>query len=58
MKAVRQTSLVKLAGRAETGQGLAEYALILAFIAVLAIAAVGFLGGQINVMLSDIGNKI
>jgi pilus assembly protein Flp/PilA len=42
----------------ERGQGLAEYALILALIAVLAIAAVTFLGGQINSILSDTGNKI
>lgn len=42
----------------ERGQGLAEYALILALIAVLAIAAVTFLGGQINAILSDVGNSI
>jgi pilus assembly protein Flp/PilA len=42
----------------ERGQGLAEYALILALIAVLAIVAVTFLGGQINAILSDVGNKI
>ncbi|HUP83288.1 MAG TPA: Flp family type IVb pilin [Candidatus Limnocylindria bacterium] len=45
-------------GRDERGQGLAEYALILALIAVLAIAAVTFLGGNINSILSDTGNKI
>ena len=44
--------------RDDRGQGLAEYALILALIAVLAIAAVTFLGGQINSILSDVGNKI
>ena len=42
----------------ERGQGLAEYALILALIAVLAIAAVTFLGGQINAILSSVGNAI
>jgi pilus assembly protein Flp/PilA len=42
----------------ERGQGLAEYALILALIAVLAIAAVTFLGGQINSILSDVGDAI
>jgi pilus assembly protein Flp/PilA len=42
----------------ERGQGLAEYALILALIAVLAIAAVTFLGGQINSILSAVGNAI
>lgn len=44
--------------RSERGQGLAEYALILALIAVLAIAAVTFLGDQINGILSDVGNSI
>ena len=44
--------------RGEAGQGLAEYALILALIAVLAIAAVTFLGGQINDILSAVGNAI
>lgn len=50
--------LQSLISRDERGQGLAEYALILALIAVLAIAAVTFLGGQINAILSDVGNKI
>ena len=44
--------------REDRGQGLAEYALILALIAVLAIAAVTFLGGQINSILSAVGNAI
>ncbi len=47
-----------LFARNERGQGLAEYALILALIAVLAIAAVTFLGGQINSVLSNVGNKL
>jgi pilus assembly protein Flp/PilA len=50
--------LYSLINRDERGQGLAEYALILALIAVLAIAAVTFLGGQINSILSNVGNKI
>jgi Flp/Fap pilin component. len=50
--------LYSLIHRDERGQGLAEYALILALIAVLAIAAVTFLGGQINSILSDVGTKI
>jgi pilus assembly protein Flp/PilA len=50
--------LISLIDRDERGQGLAEYALILALIAVLAIAAVTFLGGQINSILSDVGNSI
>lgn len=44
--------------RSETGQGLAEYALILALIAILAIAAVTFMGGSINTLLSDLGNRM
>jgi pilus assembly protein Flp/PilA len=50
--------LISLINRDERGQGLAEYALILALIAVLAIAAVTFLGGQINSILSSVGNSI
>jgi pilus assembly protein Flp/PilA len=50
--------LVSLIRSDERGQGLAEYALILALIAVLAIAAVTFLGGQINGILSNVGNSI
>ncbi len=50
--------LISLIDRDDRGQGLAEYALILALIAVLAIAAVTFLGGQINSILSDVGNSI
>ena len=50
--------LISLINRDERGQGLAEYALILALIAVLAIAAVTFLGGQINGILSSVGNAI
>ena len=42
----------------EEGQGLAEYALILALIAVIAIAALVFLGTQISSILSSIGNNI
>ena len=42
----------------EDGQGLAEYALILALIAVIAIAALIFLGTQISTVLSIVGNAI
>jgi pilus assembly protein Flp/PilA len=40
------------------GQGLAEYALILALIAIVAIVALLFLGGQISDKLSVIGNEL
>ena len=42
----------------ETGQGLAEYALILALIAIVAIVALLFLGSQISDKLSIIGNAV
>jgi len=44
--------------RDERGQGLAEYALILALIAVVAIAALVFLGGQVASILSKVGAAI
>ncbi len=44
--------------RNERGQGLAEYALILALIAVLAVGALIFLGGKVNDILSGVGNAI
>ena len=44
--------------RDEEGQGLAEYALILALIAIVAIAALLFLGEQISGILSTIGQAI
>jgi pilus assembly protein Flp/PilA len=44
--------------RRDQGQGLAEYALILALIAIVAIVALLFLGGQVSTVLSDIGNSI
>jgi Flp pilus assembly pilin Flp len=50
--------LARLKRRQEDGQTLAEYALILAFIAVLAILGVAFLGGQINSLLSVIGEQV
>ncbi len=44
--------------RSQKGQGLAEYALILALIAILAIAALGLLSGSINGILEEIGNSL
>ena len=44
--------------RDEEGQGLAEYALILALIAIIAIAALIFLGDQIAAILSEIGEAV
>jgi len=42
----------------DEGQGLAEYALILALIAILAIVALIFLGGQVSKVLSTVGKSI
>ena len=44
--------------RDEEGQGLAEYALILALIAIVAIIALLFLGGAISKVLSTVGSSI
>jgi pilus assembly protein Flp/PilA len=42
----------------ESGQGLAEYALILALIAIVAIAALLFMGSQVSDKLSVIGSTL
>jgi pilus assembly protein Flp/PilA len=44
--------------RDEEGQGLAEYALILALIAIVAIVALIFLGGQVSTILSTVGKSV
>ena len=44
--------------RDEEGQGLAEYALILALIAVVAIIALIFLGTQVSGILNTVGTQI
>ena len=40
------------------GQGLAEYALILALIAIIAIVALIFLGTQISGIISNVGESM
>jgi len=42
----------------EEGQGLTEYALILALIAIIAIAALTLLGGKVTSVLSTIANSV
>lgn len=44
--------------RREEGQGLAEYALILSLIAILAVAALMFFSGNLNSTISLIGKKL
>ena len=51
-------AFIDLFRRDEEGQGLAEYALILALIAIVCIVALIFLGGQISGALSNVGNSI
>ena len=51
-------AIMQFIHRDEEGQGLAEYALILALIAVVAIIALLFLGTQISSKLSVVGNQL
>ena len=52
------TRVMELISRDEDGQGLAEYALILALIAIVAIVALLFLGGQISSILNQVGESV
>ncbi len=52
------TALISSFRREEEGQGLAEYALILALIAIVAIVALIFLGGQVSKILSTVGTSV
>jgi len=51
-------SLIERLPVADDGQGLAEYALILALVAIVAIIALLFLGGQVSGILSNVGNSV
>jgi pilus assembly protein Flp/PilA len=51
-------AIISLFNRDEEGQGLAEYALILALIAIVAIIALIFLGGQVSTILSKVGSSV
>ena len=50
--------LLDAVSRDEEGQGLAEYALILALIAIVAIVALIFLGSQVSTILSTVGDSV
>jgi pilus assembly protein Flp/PilA len=52
------TSFLASLRRDDEGQGLAEYALILALIAIVAILALIFLGSQISSILSTVGESV
>ncbi|MGK2849978.1 MAG: Flp family type IVb pilin [Candidatus Limnocylindrales bacterium] len=54
----RLEALLRIVRHHDDGQGLAEYALILALIAIVAIVALIFLGSQISDKLSVVGNAI
>ncbi len=43
---------------AQAGQGLVEYALILVLIAILAIASLMFIGGDLSNMLHAVGSTV
>ena len=47
-----------VAARDDDGQGLAEYALILALIAIVAIVALIFLGSEISNIISNVGTNM
>lgn len=51
-------ALPQMGPRDEHGQTLAEYALILSLIAILAVVALLFLGGAITDMLSEMGRQV
>jgi pilus assembly protein Flp/PilA len=52
------TAIINLVRRDDEGQGLAEYALILALIAIVAIIALIFLGTQVSGILSTVGASV
>ena len=52
------TALINLVRGEDEGQGLAEYALILALIAIVAIVALIFLGGQVSSILNTVGESV
>jgi pilus assembly protein Flp/PilA len=51
-------ALIASIRREEDGQGLAEYALILALIAIVAIIALIFLGTQVSTIISKVGASV
>lgn len=55
---VRSATSLQRHLRDQRGQGLAEYALILSLIVVIAIVALVFLGTQISAILSTIAQTI
>lgn len=50
--------LIRLFRHDDRGQGLAEYALILALIAIVAIVSLIFMGSQVSDKLSIVGSSL
>jgi Flp pilus assembly pilin Flp len=50
--------LARAAVRDERGQGLVEYALIIAIVSLGAVVSLGFLSGKINALFSKAGNSL
>ena len=55
---IEKGGIVFLFLRREEGQGLAEYALIISIIALLAVAALLFISGDLTKLLSSIGKGL
>jgi Flp pilus assembly pilin Flp len=53
-----QVLVAKLRERAEDGQGLVEYALLLGFIAMLVVAALKYLQPAISHSLNNVANSL
>jgi Flp pilus assembly pilin Flp len=53
-----QTLVAKLRERVEEGQGMVEYALIMAFIALMCIAALQYLQPMISNTLDNVSNSL
>jgi pilus assembly protein Flp/PilA len=47
-----------MAAREESGQGLVEYALILALVSIAAIALLITVGGDVNTVLQDVSDAL
>ena len=56
--AINWTAVQLKAIKKEDGQGMVEYALIIAFIAIVVIAGLVFLGPIIRDMFTDVGNEL
>jgi len=51
-------NLVKRLIKEEEGQGMIEYVLIVAFISIIAIAAIVIVGGKVNKTWQNTGNAL